>query len=227
MPQMEHALRTVTDRIAAARADNTPLRLRGGGSKDFLGVSHGELLDTRSLSGVISYEPTELVVTVGAGTLLIELEALLAENGGVRALTAEESDALWAQVRALSPLADGRPLWRINTAPSACPAVIAALEMLDARWLMDWAGGLIWLTLDGAPGAVRAATSLARMMSQPVARCGPCCSSEAMGMSRMALAEARARTSAAVRRIHSISSVIADLRSVTLGHAEYGRALRR
>ena len=78
---MEHALRTVTDRIAAARADNTPLRLRGGGSKDFLGVATGELLDTRSLNGVISYEPTELVVTVGAGTPLAELEALLAEQG--------------------------------------------------------------------------------------------------------------------------------------------------
>ena len=47
MANMEHALRTVTDRIAAARADGTPLRLRGGGSKDFLGSSHGELLDTR------------------------------------------------------------------------------------------------------------------------------------------------------------------------------------
>ncbi|NVO08005.1 MAG: glycolate oxidase subunit GlcE, partial [Rhodoferax sp.] len=78
---MEHALRTATDRIAAARADNTPLRLRGGGSKDFLGVAEGALLDTRPLNGVISYEPTELVVTVGAGTPLAELEALLTEQG--------------------------------------------------------------------------------------------------------------------------------------------------
>ena len=81
MANMEHALRTVTDRIAAARADGTPLCLRGGGSKDFLGVARGERLDTRTLSGVISYEPTELVVTVGAGTPLAELEALLAGQG--------------------------------------------------------------------------------------------------------------------------------------------------
>jgi len=81
MPQMEHALRTLTDRIQAARADGTALCIRGGGSKDFLGVSHGELLDTRGLNGVISYEPTELVVTVGTGTPLHELEALLAEKG--------------------------------------------------------------------------------------------------------------------------------------------------
>ncbi len=81
MPNLQSALRTLTDRIAAARADGTPLCLRGGGSKDFMGRSHGTLLDTRELSGIVSYEPTELVVTVGCGTPLAELEALLAEQG--------------------------------------------------------------------------------------------------------------------------------------------------
>jgi glycolate oxidase FAD binding subunit len=95
MANMEHALRTVTDRIAAARADGTPLCLRGGGSKDFLGRSHGELLDTRILNGVISYEPTELVVTVGCGTPLAELEALLAEQG--QCLAFEPPHYRWSQ----------------------------------------------------------------------------------------------------------------------------------
>jgi glycolate oxidase FAD binding subunit len=94
---MEHALRTVSDRIAAARADGTPLCLRGGGSKDFLGRSHGELLDTRALNGVISYEPTELVVTVGAGTPLAELEALLAEQG--QCLAFEPPHFYWSQAQ--------------------------------------------------------------------------------------------------------------------------------
>jgi glycolate oxidase FAD binding subunit len=39
------------------------------------------VLDTRGLAGIRSYEPSELVVTVGAGTPLAELEAVLAENG--------------------------------------------------------------------------------------------------------------------------------------------------
>ena len=95
MSNMEHALRTVSDRIAAARADGTPLCIRGGGSKDFLGCSHGELLDTGSLSGVISYEPTELVVTVGCGTPLTELEALLAEQG--QCLPFEPPHFAWSQ----------------------------------------------------------------------------------------------------------------------------------
>jgi glycolate oxidase FAD binding subunit len=89
------------------------------------------------------------------------LDVILAEAGGLRALAGEEAEALWSAVRTLSPLADGRDLWRINTAPSAACAVVAALEMLDARWLMDWAGGLVWLTLDGNAGAVRAAAESA------------------------------------------------------------------
>ncbi len=79
---MDSTLHQITDRIRAAAADGTPLRIRGGGSKDFYGNRlEGELLDTTGLSGILSYEPTELVVTVGAGTQLAELEALLLERG--------------------------------------------------------------------------------------------------------------------------------------------------
>ncbi len=77
------ALARVVDRIRAAAADRQPLRIRGGGSKDFYGepVRRGEELSTQELVGVVSYEPSELVVTVQAGTPLADLEALLAEQG--------------------------------------------------------------------------------------------------------------------------------------------------
>lgn len=83
MHDIDTALHTLTDRIRAAAADGTALRLRGGGSKDFYGNDNtlGELLDTRCLNGILSYEPSELVVTVAAGTPLAELEAVLAERG--------------------------------------------------------------------------------------------------------------------------------------------------
>lgn len=83
MHALDTAIHTLTDRIRAAAADGTALRLRGGGSKDFYGNANGpgERLDTRSLNGILSYEPSELVVTVGAGTPLAELEAVLAEQG--------------------------------------------------------------------------------------------------------------------------------------------------
>ena len=68
-----------TIRDAAAR--RRPLRLRGGGSKDFYGNEpRGEILDTRSHAGIAAYEPTELVVTAGCGTLLSDLEKILDAN---------------------------------------------------------------------------------------------------------------------------------------------------
>jgi glycolate oxidase FAD binding subunit len=70
------------ERIREAAGRRTPLRLRGGGSKDFYGGEpRGELLDTREHAGVVEYEPTELVVTARCGTPLAELEAQLAERG--------------------------------------------------------------------------------------------------------------------------------------------------
>ena len=68
--------------VRQAAAAGRPLRIRGGGSKDFYGQAlNGETLDMRALSGIISYEPSELVVTARAGTPLAELEALLAAQG--------------------------------------------------------------------------------------------------------------------------------------------------
>ena len=79
---METALAQIIERVRAAAADRTPLRLRGGGTKDFYGLAlQGEVLDTRALRGIVSYEPSELVVTVRTGTPLAELEATLAEQG--------------------------------------------------------------------------------------------------------------------------------------------------
>jgi glycolate oxidase FAD binding subunit len=79
---MDSALQLIIDQIRAASAAGTPLRIRGGGSKDFYGEpTAGELLETAPLAGITSYEPTELVVTVRAGTKLAELEAVLAERG--------------------------------------------------------------------------------------------------------------------------------------------------
>jgi glycolate oxidase FAD binding subunit len=77
----EQVLARLRDRILAAAADRTPLRILGGDSKGFLGrTPQGESLATGELSGVISYEPTELVVRALSGTPLAELEAALAER---------------------------------------------------------------------------------------------------------------------------------------------------
>ena len=68
--------------MSAAAAQGTPLVIRGGGSKAFLGRECvGGILDVSGLRGIVQYEPTELVITARAGTPLAEIETVLAERG--------------------------------------------------------------------------------------------------------------------------------------------------
>jgi glycolate oxidase FAD binding subunit len=67
------------ERVRDHAARKAPLRIRGGGSKDFYGQAvEGESVDMSPYAGIVAYEPKELVVTVRAGTRLTELEAALA-----------------------------------------------------------------------------------------------------------------------------------------------------
>jgi glycolate oxidase FAD binding subunit len=69
---------SLCERIKDHAARKAPLRIRGGGTKDFYGASReGEALDVSSYAGIVAYEPKELVVTVRAGTRLADLEAEL------------------------------------------------------------------------------------------------------------------------------------------------------
>ena len=78
---MEQAIEQFKERILAAGRDKQPLCVRGGGSKNWYGQTPvGEVLDTRAYDGIIAYDPTELVITVRAGTPLVEVEKVLAEQ---------------------------------------------------------------------------------------------------------------------------------------------------
>ncbi|WP_454722923.1 MULTISPECIES: glycolate oxidase subunit GlcE [Cupriavidus] len=80
MPADQQAtLDAFRDTIRRATDARAPLRLRGGGSKDFYGQHlQGEVLDTRGYSGIVDYDPPELVITARCGTPLAEIEAALA-----------------------------------------------------------------------------------------------------------------------------------------------------
>lgn len=74
-------LQTIAETIRAAAAQRRPLSIRGGATKSFYGHPvEGEALDMRGYSGVVDYEPSELVISVRAGMSLAEVEALLADN---------------------------------------------------------------------------------------------------------------------------------------------------
>lgn len=70
--------------INAAAKNKKPLYIRGGNSKHFYGdllteYAH-DTLDVTTFSGVVNYEPSELVVTARAGTRLADLETMLTEH---------------------------------------------------------------------------------------------------------------------------------------------------
>jgi glycolate oxidase FAD binding subunit len=82
MDPRDPALAQLVDQVDHARAHQLTVDIRGGGTKAFYGGQRaGEALDMRGLAGISSYEPTELVVTVRAGTLLSVLETALLEHG--------------------------------------------------------------------------------------------------------------------------------------------------
>jgi glycolate oxidase FAD binding subunit len=72
-----------------------------------------------------------------------------------------EGAAIWEALRTLDPLAGASPLWRINVPPSQGAEVVTQLEAAGARWMLDWAGGLAWVALDGEPEIVRKAAAQA------------------------------------------------------------------
>ncbi|QET00680.1 glycolate oxidase subunit GlcE [Cupriavidus pauculus] len=77
---MEAILDDFRAAIRAANETRTPLRLRGGGSKDFYGQTlAGSVLDTTAYKGIVDYDPAELVITARCGTPLTEIEAALAD----------------------------------------------------------------------------------------------------------------------------------------------------
>lgn len=73
----------ISERVQQAAAHKTSFHIQGGASKQFYtGKPDGvEILDCSTYSGIISYEPSELVITVRAGTTLRAVESMLASRG--------------------------------------------------------------------------------------------------------------------------------------------------
>ena len=68
-------------RVDSAIGDGTPLAIVAGGTKQFMGrMIQAENFDVSAHCGVVSYEPSELVLTARAGTPLDTVEAILAEK---------------------------------------------------------------------------------------------------------------------------------------------------
>lgn len=72
----------ILEQVRAALEAKSPLALQGGGTKSFYGnPSQGAALELSGHSGVVEYDPGELVITCRAGTRLAAICELLAQNG--------------------------------------------------------------------------------------------------------------------------------------------------
>ena len=76
---MRHQLQ---QQVEQAYQSKTALNICGGGSKHFYGNNiQAETLNLAEHCGIINYEPTELVITVRAGTSISEIETALSQQG--------------------------------------------------------------------------------------------------------------------------------------------------
>lgn len=83
--------RAVAESAAASRS----LRIRGAGTKDYLGevLPTDAVLDTTALAGVVAHVPGDLTVTVAAGTRFADLRSALAGAGQFLPLDPPHADA--------------------------------------------------------------------------------------------------------------------------------------
>ena len=78
---MQDIIKHLSNTVREAGRERRPLRIQGSGSKSFYGRAvQGVALDVSPYRGIVSYEPTELVITARAGTPLAEIEAVLADQ---------------------------------------------------------------------------------------------------------------------------------------------------
>ncbi len=83
IPLQPRDVRDLVDAIGGAAQHGGTLQVRGGGSKDGVGRIGGttHCLELTGYSGVVDYAPSELVITARAGTLLADIESLVAAEG--------------------------------------------------------------------------------------------------------------------------------------------------
>src|SRR5712671_962486 len=117
----------------------------------FTGVSGVVALRLEGPSPSVSFRRDRLLAELASSS-----ESTLLDN--------EASAAFWRSIRDVIPLGQlaDRALWRVSVAPSRGAELGEAIARnLDARWYLDWGGGLLWVAItesdDGGAEIIRAA----------------------------------------------------------------------
>ena len=193
LPRAERIATLVLRGLDDARAIEA-LSLAIGSPFEVTGAAHlPAKLDGEGARTLIRIEGFSVSIDYRLG----ELKRLLKRFGAAEVIEGEAATALWQSVRDATLLAEprDRALWRVSTAPTQGPAVMAQVSRaLEARWFYDWGGGLICIataaagdagaatiraavrmagghaTLVRAPAEVRAAVDVFEPLSEPLTR---------------------------------------------------------
>lgn len=132
--------------VTEAIDQQQPLSIVGGGSKAFYGRhSEGTPLQMASHHGIVSYEPTELVLTARGGTPLDVIDAALAERGQMLPFDPPRfgPDATLGGAVAAGIAGPGRP-WR-----GAPRDLVLGVTLLDGMGQVQKFGGQVMKNVAG------------------------------------------------------------------------------
>ncbi len=176
--QAESLVAELAQQIAVAHTKQTPLRLVGAGTWLDAGrpVAQSATLSLAPLTGVIEYIPTDLVLTVHAGTTLAEIAAITAEHGQWLALDpmGDERGTIGATIATASsgPLALGSGTTRDLVLGLGLISGLGTRLRVGGRVVKNVAGfDLVRLTT-GAFGTLGAITEVSvRLHAKPATDC--------------------------------------------------------
>lgn len=163
------AVTEVTVKTVPAPEETRTLLLRGLSDAQALAAMTAALAGPYEVSGAahLPGDATLLRLEGHAPSVAARSEALAAalKPFGSRDMADRETSlARWRQIRDAMPFAGmaDRAIWRVSVAPSEGPPLVETLSRaLDVKHFYDWAGGLVWLAVAGAPDvgadAIRAA----------------------------------------------------------------------
>jgi glycolate oxidase FAD binding subunit len=156
----------VTFKVLPAAEEVGTVVLRGQDTEAAVAAMSAALGSPFSVSGA-AYLPatreTLLRIEDFASSVEYRCRRLSAQLGGADILDTAASQALWQDIRDCRPLPQGEALWRISTPPSAAPGILRVAETLGLEGMLDWGGGLVWLT---GPADTAAHAALCRAVRQ-------------------------------------------------------------
>ena len=175
---MDAVLADLQAQIRTAAAVQSPLVIRGGGTKDFYGQStDGTVLDATPCAGVVDYDPTELVITARAGTRLADIEQTMRASGQMLACEPPHFGAGATLGGAVAAGLSGprRPY------AGAMRDIVLGVRMLDGRGVDLTFGGRVMKNVAGfdLPRVMTGALGTLGVLTEISLKCVPLPKSEA------------------------------------------------